>query len=528
MILRSRLVFAALLLSCLIPGLALAQVRQTTPPATPAEACVALNGDHSDIVDAPTQVFSTALIDADKDLPAYCKAQGYVTPNVGFEIRLPAANWNGKFFMVGCGGFCGVIFTQQCDEPLRRAYACIATDMGHKSTPVDAKWAYNNLQAEVDWGSRSTHVTAVTGKGLIRAFYGKDPTRSYFMGGSTGGRMALFEAQHFPWDFDGIVGGVPPVEEMGDSFTLAWNALALLDKSGAPLVTAADMELLHKAVLDRCDMDDGVKDGIVSDPLACDFDPGKLQCPAAKTDSCLTPAQVAAVRKIYQGPVNSKGEKIYVSGALKGSELAWYESYVKTKDHDHYYGMQQELLRYMAFSPDPGPSWSLTQIDWDKDYKRVGMMESLYAADNPDLRKFKAAGGKFIFWQGWADQAVMPEKSIDYYQMVETTMGGRDKTQDFFRLFMLPGTHHGGPYVGASTVDYITYIEDWVEHGKAPDQMIGLHLKQDMPFGPKYPVDPQSIAFSRPIYPYPMMAHYKGSGDANDAGNFEPVPLKQR
>ncbi len=516
---------AALVL--LSAGGASAQQRQTTPPATPQVACTALAGDHGDIVDAPAHVVSTSFVDVSADLPAYCGAQGYVVPNVGFEMRFPAKDWNGKFFMVGCGGFCGQIFIGQCDDPLRRGYACIATDMGHKSTPVDAKWAYNNLQAEVDWGSRSTHVTAVVGKGLIRSYYGRDPTRSYFMGGSTGGRMALFEAQHFPWDFDGIVGGVPPIEEMGDSFTLAWNALTLLRPNGDPMLSEADVAMVHQAVLDRCDMDDGVKDGIVSDPLACQFDPGEVACKGAKTASCLMPDQVAAVRKIYQGPVNSKGEHIYVSGALKGSEMAWFESYVRTKDHDHYYGMQQELLRYMAFSPDLGPSWNLNQIDWDKDYKRVGMMESLYAADNPDLRKFKAAGGKFILWQGWADQAVMPEKTIDYYQMAEKAMGGHDQMAGFFRLFMLPGTHHGGPYVGASTVDFIAAIEDWVEHAKAPDKIVGVHLKT-VPSGmsTKYPLDTSAIAFSRPLFPYPMMAKYKGSGDTNDAANFEAVPLK--
>ena len=211
----------------LLPGIALAQQRQTTPPATPQVACAALAGDHGDIVDAPAQVLATNFVDETADLPAHCVAKGYVTPNVGFEMRFPATKWNGKLLVFGCGGFCGLIIPEQCNDSLSRGYACVSTDMGHKSTPGDGKWAYNNLQAEVDWGSRSTHVTAVVGKGLIRLYYGKDPVHSYFMGASTGGRVALYEAQHFPWDFDGITGGVPPIEEMGDGLTLTWDALAM-------------------------------------------------------------------------------------------------------------------------------------------------------------------------------------------------------------------------------------------------------------------------------------------------------------
>ena len=284
--------------------------------------------------------------------------------------------------------------------------------------------------------------------------------------------------------------------------------------------------MVHQAVLDRCDMDDGVKDGIVSDPLACKFDPGDLQCKAAKTDTCLMQDQIAAIRKIYQGPVNSEGEPIYVGGALRGSELSWFEAYARTKGHDGYYGMQQELMRYMAFWPDPGPSWTMNQIDWDHDYKRVGMMEALFADDNPDLRKFKNAGGKFIFWQGWADQAVMPEKSIDYYQMVEAVMGGREQTQTFFRLFMIPGRHHGINRSGASTIDFLVYLEDWVEHGKAPDRLVGVHTKINPTMAYKFPIDPSNIAYSRPFFLYPMMAKYKGTGDPNDAENFVAVPLQ--
>jgi hypothetical protein len=519
--------FIGALVSLGAPALASAEPRAlaAAPAATGEARCKAMIGDYGAIQDAPSHVTASAWVAATSELPTFCQVQGYIQPNTGFELRLPAA-WNGKYFQVGCGGFCGVIFTSNCDDALRRGYACIATDMGHRSTPTDGKWAYNNLQAEVDYGFRSTHVAALAGKSITRTYYGRAPSKSYFQGGSTGGRQALILAQDFPYDFDGIIGGVPPIEQQGNGYTLAWNALAIMGPDKLPVVSEAEMMVVHEAVLAMCDMDDGVKDRVLSDPLACAFEPKQLLCKGRKTDSCLTAIQVEAVRKIYQGPVNAKGEKLYTSGSLKGSEPAWVEAYGRTATHDHYYGMVEQGFAYMGLNPDPGPTYSLTDFDWNEDYKRVGVAERLYKADNPDLRKFKAAGGKFIFWQGWADQAVMPEKSIDYYNMVERVMGGREQTQDFFRLFMIAGAYHSLFYPGATTIDHISALEAWVEKGQPPEYLVGVHVKSGSTYSPKYPLEPSNIAFSRRFYPYPYMGKYTGSGDPNDAANFAPVPLR--
>ncbi|MDX2221363.1 MAG: tannase/feruloyl esterase family alpha/beta hydrolase, partial [Rhodospirillaceae bacterium] len=413
-------------------------------PGTAAGRCSALPAtDFARIPDAASHVTAAKLVAASGDLPAYCQVEGYVAPNVGFELRLPADGWNGKFFKHGCGGFCGGLYVTACDNPLKKGYACIVSDMGHKSTGLDAKWAYNNIQAEIDFGYRATHVSAVAGKAITEHFYAKAPSRAYYMGCSTGGRQGLVEAQRFPYDFDGIVAGAPVIDETGAGLQLMWTVVVNRDKAGKQILGVDKLKMINDAVIAKCDLQDNVKDGIIGDPRACGWDPAELKCSGRDRPDCLTEAQVEVVRKINSGPKNSKGELLYTGGALPGSELNWIDNYVsKDGGNATYWNFIGDLWRYLGFHPDPGPNWQPTDFDFDRDYKRRGMMEGIYSGSNPDLRKFKAAGGKIISYQGWADQSVVPLNVIDYYELVERTMGGRAQTQDFFRLFMVPGMNH--------------------------------------------------------------------------------------
>ena len=210
-------------------------------------------------------------------------------------------------------------------------------------------------------------------------------------------------------------------------------------------VTQADLKMLHEKVVAQCDMDDGVKDGVIGDPRHCKFEPATLLCKSGQTAECLTASQIEAVKKVYSGPTTSRGEKIYTGGPMPGSELNWINdegccAYVSSKGIARWSG---DYFGYVGFMPAPGPSWKMADFDFDRDYKRLRMSESLFgAADNPDLRKFKAAGGKMILYQGWQDESDIPTDSINYYETAEKTMGGRAATQDFFRLFMVPGMNH--------------------------------------------------------------------------------------
>jgi len=280
-------------------------------------------------------------------------------------------------------------------------------------------------------------------------------------------------------------------------------------------------------------MDDGVKDGVIGDPVHCKFDPTILLCQAGQHADCLTGDKVEAVKKVYSGPMTSQGKSIYTGGPLPGSELNWITDEVSAA---YIYGdrvapWSTEYFRYVGFMPAPGPSWKASDFDFDRDYKRLRTMESVFgAADNPDLRKFRDAGGKLIIYQGGQDQSDIPPDAIDYYETVERTMGGRAVTQNFFRLYVVPGMNHCTGGEGAFAIDYLSYIEAWVERGEVPDKMIGAHVDESYfvehgsPGRLKFPLDTSvPVTFTRPIYPFPWRAKYKGKGNPNLADNFKAV-----
>jgi len=481
--------------------------------------------DFSKIIDAPTQIVSSSLGGAKDGSPAYCEIQGYVTPSVGFGIRVPTSNWSGKVLMLGCGGWCGttnLILDNGCKTALQRGYACVTTDMGHKSTLLDAKWAYNNLQGKIDFAFRATHVTALAAKAIAARYYGSAPQRSYLIGCSQGGRQAMMSAQRFPDDFDGIVAVAPPMTITSNISSHLWGALALSGKDGKSILDKNTIERVHRAVLEKCDLDDGVKDGVVSNPPGCTFQPSDMLCKNGNKKDCLSQEQVTALDKIYQGPVNSKGELMF-PGAPKGSELYWI-AYLDPKT-----GMPDfrwmDVYRYVAFMPDAGPNWKPTDFDFDKDYARMAMAEALLSTTNPDMSKFRNRGGKLIAVQGWADTGVPAPNFNKYYETVERTMG--PNTRDFFRLFNVPGMHHCSGGEGAYNIDYLSYLDNWVEKGLKPDSLLATRPINDdrgnaLAFVDNGAVDKKSVKFSRPIYPYPLWAKYKGTGDVNDAENFEP------
>ena len=188
-----------------------------------------------------------------------------------------------------------------------------------------------------------------------------------------------------------------------------------------------DLRKLHTAAVNYCDADDGLKDEVIGDPNTCKFDPSMLLCKADRTQDCLTQEQIDAIKKVYGGPMTSTGEKLYTSGTSFGAEYSVYEAGQWDNDFERW---GSDLYRYMGFYPQPGPGWKMADFNFDLDYKRLGMMESLLAATNPDLRKFKERGGKIILYHGWADYLQDGNNTIDYYETVTRTMGGLPETQD--------------------------------------------------------------------------------------------------
>ena len=489
-----------------------------------AQACKALAGSgFAGVLDAPTSLTSTTYVAASANLPAYCDVAGYVAPSEGFGLWLPSS-WNGKFLTRGCGGFCGIVAAEfACKDPIRLGYACLQTDMGHKSTLTDAAWAYHNPQAKIDFAYRATHVTVLAGKAIIAAYYQRPAARNYFLGCSTGGRQGMVEAQRFPRDFDGIASIAPAIDETGSAIQLTWS-IAANRAEGRNILPPAKVAVLHAAVVAACDLNDGVKDGLIGDPRRCSFRPSSLACRAGDAPDCLTAEQLAVVDKIYSGPRDRDGHPLAHGGTFLGAEPQWVPSYVGVDGKPGTYAaMMQEFWRYLGFDEDPGPSWTLDLFDIDRDPARTGGPESLYTGENPDLRRFKAGGGKLLLAHGWADESVVPGTSLDYYADATRFMEGPAATRAFFRLFMIPGMKHCTGGEGAYAINYLAALENWVENGQAPERIASQRPKEGVaiPYlGVGLALTPDQVSITRPVYAWPQFAIYAGRGDPNDMTNW--------
>jgi feruloyl esterase len=523
--LMPRHVILLLLVLTSVPG-AVCHAAADDPHDAAVKRCTALKGlDLAEAPEAPARILEAAASKIADDVPEVCMVDGYISPNTGFRIALPLEGWNGKYLQGGCGGACGTTKLFWCEQPLRRGYACASTDMGHRSSIGDWNWAANDLETKADFGFRATHLMAVVGKALTKRYLGADPSHSYFMGCSTGGRQALVEAEHFPWDFDGIIAGAPPLDEIGTGFQLAWSVKANLDDAGNPVLTESLVHLLHDAVVKACDLNDGLADGLIGDPRLCKFDIGTLACKGAADGACLTATQIAAAKKIYSGPMDARGRPVgRTGGAMLGSELFWLGDYVAGNGRQpQYLPFIQNFIRFAAFDPAVGTAWELKDLDPAADSRRVGMNEFLFDATNPDLRSFKAAGGKLLGFQGWGDTSVVPMQYVDYYETVTRLMGGAKNTLDFYRFFTVPGMRHcSSDGAGGDMIDYLAALEDWVERGSAPDVLIGSNFDWNgVPLrSPVFPIDRKRVRFTRPAYLYPAFAVYKGKGDPHEAGSF--------
>jgi Tannase and feruloyl esterase len=460
------------------------------------------------------EVLGAPIADASQ-MPAYCKVLGYVAPTVRFELRLPLpSRWNGRFLLSACDGWCGQLLEEACVPGLSRDYATATTDGGHAGlSRFDGVWGYNNPQGKIDFGYRANHVVAQASKAIVAAYYGRAARFSYITGCSKGGQAGVMAALRYPTDFDGVIATGPVLDyQGGNAYRLTWVARAVTGADDKPLLDAKRVPLLQKAMMDACDAADGLKDGQIDDPRACHFDPASLQCKGASRDDCLTATEVRALKDLYAEPRDASGRVVYPAGTIPGSEGAWpnwllsTDGTVRTRA---YIGAEQ-YLRYLAFDGDPGPSYSLQSFDFARDGHRLATMSPVYDATSPDLSAFEAHGGKLILLHGWADQAISPLMTIRYYDALTATMGGRDKTMSFARLFMVPGGYHCFGGTGPTFVDALAALEQWREAGVAPDRLVASTGKG------------AATPRTRPLYPYPLRAKYSGKGSIDAAENFGP------
>jgi feruloyl esterase len=489
---------------------------------TAARDCGALAQiDWTSVPDAPTHILSAVSVAAVEGAPAHCRVRGYVRPNVQFELQLPEA-WNGKFLMSGCGGSCGQVLPARCGPHLERGYACIVHDMGHSGAMTDSLWAYNNLQAEVDFGFRATHVAAVIGKAITERHYTAAPRYSYYEGCSTGGRQGIVAAQRYPADFDGIVAGAPIIAFAGNLMSQAWGFLSATEAGGKAILTKEDLQRVHTAVMQQCDAADGLEDGVLQNPAACRIDLTTLACRRGSARDCLSAPKIAALEALYRGPVDPAGRGLYPGAPMPGTERDWVSRWADPAGaQGAAYRSITDVFRYRLFAEDPGPTWQLRDFDWARDPPRLATQEALVSGMNPDLRDFAARGGKLIVWQGWNDTSVVPGNVIDYATIVTRVLGEAEAANSF-RLYMLPGVQHCVRGPGADSVDYMTALEDWVERGEAPNVLTAIKLKQPRSFEIplRHPPPEEAVEHRRPLFPWPNVGRYGGTGDPADPANW--------
>jgi hypothetical protein len=467
-----------------------------------------------------------------KGLPAFCRvtAEDKPTPDsdIKIEVWLPKSGWNGKFRGQGNGGFAGEIDYRVLALAVLQGYASAATDTGHAANGADASWALGRPEKIIDFAYRAIHEMTVVGKATVKAFYGDAPQHSYFANCSNGGRQGLMESQRYPEDYDGILAGAPA------NYWTHLLSSALYDaqtttSDPASYIPMNKIPAIAKAVNDACDAKDGVTDGILNDPRQCHFDPASLLCKAVDTDDpaifCLTQPQVTSLKKLYEGAHDSKGRQIF-PGFVPGGEEGgggwglWITGPAPGK----------ALL--FAFGNGFFSDMVYDKADWD--YKKANLDDAVAAADakysnvlnamETNLKPFASRGGKLIIYHGWNDSGISPLNTVNYYEAVTNKMG-KQATDPFLRLYMVPGMQHcgGGPgpdvfgAMGFSTSNdpqhnmYVA-LEQWVEKGVAPSTVIATKQSGEGASA--------GVKMTRPLCAYPQIAKYKGSGDTNDAANF--------
>jgi feruloyl esterase len=485
---------------------------------TPQKMCESLSAfKGEDIVSIEARV-----VPASGDTPQHCRVLGVIRPEVAFEINLPE-RWNRRFYMIGNGGFAG----QTLDAPnnpdrtdaLINGFVIARTNTGHDARKEPSgSFILSNPQKAIDYAYRAVHVTAEAAKKIANDYYAQPVTFSYWNSCSNGGRQGLLEAQRYPDDFDGVVANAPWVDQTGFTLGAIWNQRAMTE---APL-SPEKMTLVADRVMAKCDAVDGLKDGLINDPRKCSFDPAR-DVPACNqggdAPDCLTPAQAATVKKIYSGPV-SNGKALF-PGFMLSSEAVntspngtvasgWVGAIVPAqpgaKPAD--FSLAEGVMRYLILDP-PQPEYDTLKFDFDRDAKIVERWSKLADAKDADLSKFRKSGGKLIMTYGWADEILQPLMGINYYEAVVAKNG--KETTDFVRLFMLPGMTHCAGGVGPDRNDAVTAVIDWVEKGKAPDQLIASKVANGQ------------VVRTRPLCPYPQVARYKGQGSIDEAANFSCV-----
>ncbi len=520
-------------------GIATTAVSVHAAPSCTVDALNALHVPDVTVTDAkPVAATGTA--------PAYCDVHGtVVTRGAGvgegvarFAMQLPEA-WQQRFLFLGVGGNAGNLVPSanvtDRGSALGKGYTTILTDTGHVGDGTSAKWTRlpdgsPDTVKRIDFFHRAAHDVTVAGKAFAQAYYAAKVEHAYFDGCSTGGRMALMEAERHPEDYEGVIAGDPMM-----SFH-TYTARAVVQKaalaSAAAYIPEATIKAIDARVTGRCDAIDGAKDGLVQDPSSCPIHAEDLLCHGGETEACLNAEQVRVLQS-YTSPFRDKhGHVVFGPWAitdLSGPQgLAFNVTGLTAPDLSDLASpwkadpkaaprsgalVKEMLTNWLGL----GPSATVTDLDVDPATNTVGdkmlaMIDATYAEgdtrDPARLKPFIAQGRKLILYHGASDPSIPASQSIAFYRELTAQQQGMEHTEENVRLFLVPGMHHcsGGP--APDRFDTLSAIEAWVEHGKAPDA-IQASTRPDSP-----------VLHRLPLCPYPQQARYRGTGEIADASNW--------
>ena len=435
------------------------------------------------------------------NLPAFCRVAATLTPSsdsdIKIEVWMPAgASWNANLQAVGNGAWAGTISYPAMATALADGYATASTDTGHTGGNP-ATFVPGHPEKVIDFAYRAVHEMTVAAKAILAANYGRAPAKSYWNGCSTGGRQALAEAQRYPADFDGIIAGAAANYTTHLQGAQVWTA-TLVNKNEAAKIPQTKFAMIHEAALATCDAADGVKDGVIENPVHCSFDPRSLLCRGVSEPTCLTAPQVEAARKTYEGPQDLSGRSLF-PGLEPGSEIGW-----NTLSGARAMGLADEVYKFLVYKD---ANWDYLTFDAERDIALADRtIASTMDSIDPNLKPFFDRGGKLLMYHGWADPGIAPRNSVNYYQSVIDKLG-KSATSNI-RLFMVPGMGHCGGGDGTATFSMITALNAWVAGGPAPARIEASRVRNG------------KTDRTRPLCAYPQSAQYNGSGSTDDTANF--------
>jgi hypothetical protein len=369
------------------------------------------------------------------------------------------------------------------------------TDTGHRASEQPGATFARNPTALTNLAYQAVHATVDYAKKVASAFYSSAPKYSYWDGCSQGGREGVMEAYRFPRDFDGILAGAPTIDWTSIMISGLWRQSV---SQGVGL-TLGKLQTVFNRTIAACDEIDGVRDGLIDDPRRCALNVHRdvPRCAVGEdSDACLTQKQADALQKIYDGPPKVAGLPQWVHEYPGAEDRTTAVDWLLTPDGspNTLATMADSWMKYISFKD---PTYDSSKFDFTRDPRRARGADA-QMNPKPDLKSFHAAGGKMITYWGWSDMALNVGMGIDFYDRVVAKYGLAE-TQQFYRLFLLPGVAHCMGGYGPNVTDGMTVLIDWVEQGVVPDRLPAHRI-----------VDGKTI-YNRAYCAYPASTHYRGS-----------------